>query len=184
MSKRNVFISFHQDDAGEVEEFLSTFKNEFNEVRTLGVQAEDTDIHEAINSDDSEYVMRRIREKYISNTSCTIVLIGQCTWARRYVDWEVAATLKDLQNDPRGGLIAVQLKSADKNGWKRLPSRVEMNIGYDLNDEQYGYARFYGPPQTGLTLRNYVEGAVSRRDSSEPATGSTKNLRKQSASCP
>ena len=61
--------------------------------------------------------MRRIRERKITGTSCTVVLIGKCTWARRYADWEIAATLRNNTNDPRGGLIAVQLPSAQQNDW-------------------------------------------------------------------
>lgn len=184
MVKRNVFISFHQADEGSVDIFVSQYAHLFNDVRTLGVSDADTGIHEAVDSEDFEYVMRRIREKYIAGTSCTIVLIGQCTWARRYVDWEIAATLRNQKNDPRGGLIAVQLPAASKNGWKRLPDRVRKNINWDSNDEQSGYARFYEPPKSGTALQNWVDSAVSRRDTSEPASGSTSNLRKRSAPCP
>lgn len=184
MTQRNVFISFHQGDADEVDNWVSTYARYFNDVRTLGVSDADTGIHDSVDSEDFEYVMRRIREKYISGTSCTIVLIGQCTWARRYVDWEVAATLRNHRNDPRGGLIAVQLPSASMNGWKRLPDRIESNIQWDGSNRQSGYARFLVPPENGGTLQGRVEDAVARRDSLEPASGSTSNLRKRSASCP
>jgi hypothetical protein len=66
------------------------FEGYFNEIRTLGLDEFGDDFAEHINSGDSDYVMRCIREKKIAGTSCTVVLIGKCTWARRYVDWEIA----------------------------------------------------------------------------------------------
>jgi hypothetical protein len=64
----------------------------------------------------------------IAGTSCTVVLIGKCTWARRYVDWEIAATLRNFDDSARGGLIAVQLPSAEAHGWSKLPPGLEMNV--------------------------------------------------------
>jgi len=48
--------------------------------------------------------MQRIRDKYITGTSCTIVLCGpQARW-RKYIDWEIKAAL-----DKEHGLIGVWL---------------------------------------------------------------------------
>ena len=105
MLKRNVFLTYHHDDQAEVEDF--------------------------IDSDNTDYVLRQLREKYTTGTSATIALIGQCTWARKYVNWEVAATLRNNQNDPRGGLLAVQLPSIDGRNDITLPPRVTKNRDYD-----------------------------------------------------
>ncbi len=61
--------------------------------------------------------MSQIRQKAIAGTSCTVVLVGKCTWARRYVDWEIAAGLRNFDDSARGGLIGVQLPSAQQHGW-------------------------------------------------------------------
>jgi len=137
---RNIFLSFHQRDELEATIFCRRFDQYFNQIRTLGTHEFGDDYAEHINSNDSEYVMRQIREKKIAGTSCTIVLIGKCTWARRYIDWEIAATLRNNTDDPRGGLIAVQLPSAQRHGWSRLPDRVSLNItsAYGVDT---GYAR-------------------------------------------
>ena len=42
-----------------------------------------------IDIDNTDYVMRRIRELYLKDSTVTIVLIGKCTWARRSIDWEI-----------------------------------------------------------------------------------------------
>ena len=49
-----------------------------------------------IDSDDDDYVMRRIREEYLSDTTVTLVFIGKETWTRKFVDWELAASLHQV----------------------------------------------------------------------------------------
>ncbi len=179
---RNIFLSFHQRDELEASIFCRRFEQYFNQIRTLGIHEYGEDYAEHINSGDSDYVMRQIREKKIAATSCTVVLIGKCTWARRYVDWEIAATLRNNATDPRGGLIAVQLPSAKQNGWSTLPDRLSLNIG-SVDGTETGYARFYGPAPSDESLAQWVEDAVARRDSMDPAVGSTSNLFLRNRSC-
>lgn len=179
---RRIFLSFHQRDEYEVSVFCKRYEQFFADIRTLGVSNEGDEYAETINSGDSDYVMRKIREDYIAGTSCTIVAIGKCTWARRYIDWEIAATLRNNKNDPRGGLIAVQLPSAAENGWLTLPPRLERNVVRE-EGKDVGYARFYAPPPSDATLAKWVEAAIERRDSMGPVEGSTSDLRVSSSPC-
>ena len=181
---RRIFLSYHHADDLEAEVFCRRYEHLFDEIRRLGIPDEDEEqeLADHVDSEDADYVMRRIREKYIAGTSCTIVLIGKCTWARRYVDWEIAATLRNNDKDPRGGLIAVQLGSAAENGWATLPPRLARNVIRE-NGSDVGYARFYTPPPSDDTLATWVEDAIERRDTMEPAEGSTSDLRVRSSPC-
>jgi hypothetical protein len=179
---RNIFLSFHQDDELEANIWRRRFEGYFNEIRTLGLDDLGDEFAEHINSDDGDYVMRRIREDAIAGTSCTVVLIGKCTWARRYVDWEIAATLRNFNNSQRGGLIGVQLPSAQDHGWASLPPRLVLNINRDDEGDK-GYARFYGPAPSDGTIAGWVDDAVARRDEMDPATGSTANLMVNNRNC-
>jgi hypothetical protein len=181
---RRIFLSYHHQDELEAEVFCRRYEHLFDEIRRLGIPDEDEEqeLADRVDSNDAEYVMRRIREKYIAGTSCTVVLIGKCTWARRYVDWEIAATLRNNKDDPRGGLIAVQLRSAAENGWATLPPRLQRNIIRE-NGADVGYARFYAPPPSDGTLTTWVEEAIKRGDSVEPVEGSTSDLRVRSSPC-
>ena len=87
--KHRCFVSYHKVNSTVVKNFVEEFSDVFT-AKTVGVTDED----DFIDSDDREYVMRRIREKYLSNTTVTIVLIGECTKARKYVDWEIASDCK------------------------------------------------------------------------------------------
>ena len=172
---RNIFLSFHQSDEIEANVWCRRFGDYFNEIRTLGLHEHGDEYAEHIKSGDNDYVMRWIREDKIAGTSCTVVLIGKCTWARRYVDWEIAATLRNFTDSARGGLIGVQLPSAQDHGWATLPPRLALNNTNEGGTET-GYARFYPPAPSNDTIARWVDEAVARRDEMEPAPGSTSDL--------
>jgi hypothetical protein len=179
---RNIFLSFHQSDEIEANVWCRRFGGYFNEIRTLGLHEHGDEYAEHINSGDTDYVMSRIREDQIAGTSCTVVLIGKCTWARRYVDWEIAATLRNFTDSARGGLIGVQLPSAQDHGWTTLPPRLALNIK-DEDGAETGYARFYPPAPSDDSIARWVDDAVVRRDEMEPTTGSTSDLMVNNRTC-
>lgn len=66
--KHKCFISFKMEDEEQ--------KNKISEM--LGKDYfVDKSLKEPINSEDSDYIMRRIREKYLSDSTVTIFLIGK-----------------------------------------------------------------------------------------------------------
>jgi MTH538 TIR-like domain (DUF1863) len=98
-----------------------------------------------IQSDDTEYVMRQIREQYISGTSCTVVLIGARSHERKYLDWEIKATL-----DKGHGLLGIVLPTHTKNyeGKIVVPDRF-------LDNYKTGYATF--EHWNGLTVQRLTQ---------------------------
>ncbi|MGJ8686513.1 MAG: TIR domain-containing protein, partial [Spongiibacteraceae bacterium] len=78
------FLSYNSADKQAVDDFCETFAGSF--IRR-GLKMED----DIIDSTNTDYVMKRIRELYLKDSTVTIVLVGKCTWARRFVDWEVQA---------------------------------------------------------------------------------------------
>ena len=99
-TRHKCFVSYHQDDEDEVIQFIDDYSSVFI-AKVLGVSDDDDFIH----SSNKDYVMRRIRELYLTDSTVTIVLIGKCTWARKYVDWEIASTLRNDSNNKRSGLL-------------------------------------------------------------------------------
>lgn len=116
-AKRKIFISYHHGgDQWYYNEFSRIFSHTYEVVQ-------DSSLDRAIDSDDPEYVMRRIREKNITGTSCTIVLCGAQTPQRKYVDWEIKATL-----DKCHGLIGVNLPDGiSSNRGVVVPDRFNDN---------------------------------------------------------
>lgn len=154
-----VFISYHHDDQDEVEEFIETFDHERKVfiARALGVGME----QDIIDSADTDYVMRRIRELYLKDSTVTIVLIGKCTWARRYIDWEIQASLRHGETVTPNGLFWIVLPSTGKNPIP--PDRLKKNL-IDANSDE-GYARWYWYPKQKETLSNWIEDAFQARNS-------------------
>ena len=123
--KRKIFVSYHH---GGDQSYYDTFSRAFHDTYDV---ITDNSLERQIDSDDVDYVVRRIRENYITGSSCTIILVGASTWGRRYIDWEIRATL-----EKQHGLIGVHLPTlvAGPNGKVTVPGRLHDNIqsGYAL----------------------------------------------------
>lgn len=153
--RHKCFVSFHHADETETKAFLEAFENAFIP-RVLGVTDED----DFIDSDETGYVMDQIREKYLTDSTVTIVLVGKCTWARRYVDWEVYSTLRNDKLNRRSGLMAITLPSASAYAGKKLPPRVNDNVDGDKK-----YARWWKYPTSVSGLQANIETAFLDRTS-------------------
>jgi len=152
-----VFISYHHDDQDEVDEFIKKFDYECGVfiTRSLGIgMAQDI-----IDSSDTDYVMRRIRELYLKDSTATIVLIGKCTWARRYIDWEIQASLRHGATITPNGLLGIKLPSYKNYVY---PNRLNMNL--KQNEEQEDcYARVINYPENSDSLKHRIEDAFNAR---------------------
>lgn len=118
VSKSRVFVSYHH---GADQAYYDAFARHFSATYDVFT---DRSLRNPINSDNTDYVMRRIREDYITGSSCTIVLCGRETRRRKYVDWEIKATL-----DKEHGVIGVLLPTNpfENNAWHK-PDRLQDNI--------------------------------------------------------
>lgn len=145
--KRKVFVSYHH--GGD-----QLYYNEFSRIFSGTLEIfEDTSLERAYNSDDADYVRWAIRQNNITGSSCTIVLCGTQTYERKYVDWEIKATL-----DKQHGLIGVWLPTLPLlgNGTQK-PDRLQDNL-------DSGYAKWLQWGNlTPETLRLIIEAAVSER---------------------
>lgn len=118
-TKRKVFVSYHHGgDRGYYDAFSATFCDKYDVI-------DDNSPERRIDSEDLDYVRRRLCENCITGSSCTIVLVGRDTWGRKYVDWEIDATL-----DKQHGLIGVQLPNALvlQDGTIGVPLRLLDNV--------------------------------------------------------
>lgn len=118
--KRKIFVSYHHDsDQAYYNEFSRFFSDTYEAVQ-------DSSLNRLVDSNNTDYVMQRIRDNHITGTSCTIVLCGPQTRWRKYIDWEIKATL-----DKQHGLLGIQLPNniPDPQGRVHVPDRLCDNIG-------------------------------------------------------
>jgi hypothetical protein len=149
---RKLFVSYHHDNDQWYYDQLEAlcggcdFLTDRSVDRLIGI------------SDDVEYQERRIREEYISGTSATIVLCGRETPWRKFIDWEIFATLyKDH------GLVGVLLPYAQQNasGQYIVPDRLHDNIvsGFAVWKT---WSELNTSANPAATLRQWTEAAAAK----------------------
>lgn len=104
---RKCYISFKTEDS----EYKEKIQNE------LDIDYIDKSLNKAIDSEDEEYIMRKIREDYLSDSTVTIHLIGQKSaenlgWEeQKFIKRELQASLYNGKGNTRNGILGVVLPS-------------------------------------------------------------------------
>jgi len=147
MAKHKVFLSYSKADKDAVDKFSETFGNTF--IRRGMVMEDDL-----IDSTNTDYVMSQIRKRYLKDSTVAIVIVGKCTWSRRFVDWEIQSSLRRF-SDGRlpNGLSAIQLWTS----YKTLPPRLNSNVNS-------GYSKFHQYPTRHIGLWNMIEWPYNQRN--------------------
>jgi hypothetical protein len=168
------FISYHGADIDAVTDFVDDFNDVFIP-RVVGVSDSDH-FRDPVNSTDEEYIKVQIAKKYLSDTTVTILYVGGCTWARKYVDWELSSSLRNDPVNRRNGLLAITPSDRTHN---TLPARFMDNWS---NDDRL-YARYYYYPTSESSLRTYIEDAFQGRTQRANLLNNSRALRKINSAC-
>lgn len=166
--KHKVFLSFHHQDDYYRQKFEQYFSNYLDIFVNKSVKDGDIDPNNK-----TESIRRIIREKYISNTSVTIVLIGQNTWQRKHVDWEIAYSLTTSKINTRSGLLGILLPSyrqiiCPQAIYRKVKNRgiyyTHCNIPPRLYDNvESGYTEIYSYPPSPYELAKWIHEAFERK---------------------
>lgn len=149
-----VFLSYHHADGDAVADFMQRFGQRLGDVYSVGV----SDGDDFVSGCTDDHVLQRIREKYIKDAAVTIVLLGASTWGRRFVDWEIAASIACGPGlNSRLGLLAISLP--DASGVRRLPPRLEACFS---SGDHNAVWRGEPPSSSGELLRWVAQVAASR----------------------
>ncbi len=147
LKPRSIFVSYHHDvDQPYYDRLCQIIAGTYGVVRNNSLDTE-------FDSEDTEYVMRAIRERYIVGTSCTVVLCGRLTRWRKYIDWEIKASL-----DMEHGLLGLKLPNNPmiQNGVHK-PARLQDNI-----DSGYATWVWWEALVDSATLKSHIEAAIAR----------------------
>jgi hypothetical protein len=130
-----------------------------------------------IDSEDVAYIRQTIKHKYLRDSTVTLVAIGACTSARKFVDWEIYSSLR---SDPApNGLLAVGLPSVAGTR-PRLPERLAANLAHD---DEPSYAGYYVPPPSHEDLRAWIENAFNARVIRRDVIKLGESLRQHNSAC-
>lgn len=151
------FIPYDHKDQVEVDKFIRDFDHKGDVLIARAVGRDET-METLIESNNPDYIMRKIREKYMSDSTVTIVFLGRNTWSRKFVDWELAASLRRGPGDRKpNGLLAIL---SPKLTAAILPDRLKDNL-------ETGYAQFHPYPNNREQLFRWIEAAFRSREDPE-----------------
>ena len=173
--RRRVFISHYSGDRTEADAFVERFANQLRIFTpyVLGANAND----DFINSTNTDYVMTQIRERYLLDSTITIVLVGQCTHSRRYIDWEIKSSLRQGNYMPNG-LIGIILPSSGTSEY--LPPRFARNW---TEGHVNCYARYWVYPTSGDTLVEWIDDAFTARTARNNLIDNPQDMMRYNARC-
>lgn len=158
MSKHKIFISYHHSNDQDYKEELESIYCEWLD-NCISRSVQDMDIDDNL---PDEKIREIIRDNYLKNSTVTVVLVGQETWKRKHVDWEIYSSLYDGSKNKRSGLIGVLLPSYpdlinNKYNPYTIPQRLYDNI-------QTGYAKIYSWDDFLINCEDYIDEAYKRKN--------------------
>ena len=152
-TKHKVFISYyHKEDQYYKKRFDELFGHLF-----ISKSVEPGDI----DKDTSDaYIKQLIQKDFISDASVLIVLVGNKTYCRKHVDWEISAALNKKVGGYSGliGLCLPGHSACGKQNYKSddVPARLVDNLKSD-------YAGLYDWTTDESTIKQRVEQAFKDR---------------------
>lgn len=139
------FISYHHVNDQKRADYLKTqYGNDIFIDRSLGQPFPD------YMSD--EEILAKIRQDYLKDSTVTVVLVGSETYKRKWVDWEIYASLRPYGERTRNGLLGIRLPGATT-----LPARLQDNV-------DSGYAVLMDWENISWQLESKIDEAFKNRE--------------------
>lgn len=155
--RRKVFVSFHSEDEKYKDKFVNMLEG-----RIVDRSVRDGDIDKKLKVAE---IRRKIRDDFIAGATVTAVLVGCCTWQRKYVDWEIGASLTDTRHNDRCGLLGILLPThpyynkIDNINYRLVPPRLTCNVE---GKDPFAYIHNWTKDETKLA--QWINQAFRRRD--------------------
>lgn len=135
VDKHKVFISYYHKEDQKYARHLQKF---------YGGSMINKSLNDDIGFLSKEAILTKIRREHLRNSTVTVVLVGKHTYGRRWVDWEIYASLRPYGGRTRNGLVGVYLPRYSKNEF-RLTDNIEsgyaVKINWDDLELRNGFAR-------------------------------------------
>jgi hypothetical protein len=173
-TRHKCFVSYHSDDVVQAAEFVESFQEVFIP-RAVGVEENDGSI---IDSENPDYIRDVIRRDYLANSTVTIVLVGRCTWARKFIDWEIYAGLRDTSTATHNGLLGILLPT---DPLPKAPARLSDNV--PLLSGETAYGRYKAYPANREILRGWIQDAFNARSERKDLIDNSRALRQRNGDC-
>ena len=156
--RHRVFVSYyHSEDQRYRELFEDMFSDYYDIMVSNSVQLGDIDPNLK-----TETIRQIIREKYLGDSTVTVVLVGAHTWQRKFVDWEIGSSIRETQNSTRSGLLGILLPTypgyvTNTYNPHTIPPRLHKNIVCD-------FATIHRWSDNPDQVQSWIHEAFLRRD--------------------
>ena len=173
--RHKVFVSFYDEDRRYRRKFVEMMGDSIVD-KSVGYG----DIDDTVSIDT---ILRNIREDFISDATVTVVLIGPCTWQRKYVDWEIGSSLRHTVMNPRCGLLGILLPNHLDHGKRtRNPHRIPPRLADNLRGTD-PFASIYDWSGRPSVIQSWVHEAFNKRKIIFPDNGRRLFGRNRSGNC-
>lgn len=155
--RHKVFVSFHHKD----EKYKNLFCAKLgSDIVDKSVKDGDFDIKLK-----TDTVRQKIRDEFIADASVLVVLVGQCTWQRKHVDWEIGSSLRDTKHNKRCGLVGVLLPTHFDFGHNQYrPNLIPRRLADNCEPENAIGAIYDWPnPWNVNRVREWIQIAFERK---------------------
>ena len=171
-NRHKVFVSFHHRDQKYKESFVSLMKGYMVD---MSVDTGDINPNNKVDT-----IRSTVRDKFLRDTSVTVVLIGKDTWRRKHVDWEIAGSIRQTQYNSRTGLLGILLPTYpvpknEKYNKCTIPPRLYDNV-------KCGFATIHSWSEYPQTVQKWIHNAFNKRKSVQPDNSYVHFARNRSAS--
>jgi len=128
VSKRHkVFISYHHD---EDQEYADRLRKYYGSSKAII----DKSMRRDLGHLQPETIMNKIRREHLLDSTVTVVLIGKHTWGRKWVDWEIGASIRPYKERTINGLVGLWLPDHSTKEF-RMTDNLESGYAVDLSWE-------------------------------------------------
>lgn len=162
INRHKVFVSYHHHGDQEYrDKFERLFAQYYDIMISKSVQLGDIDPNLK-----TETIRQKIRDEYLRDSTVTVVLIGQDTWQRKHVDWEIASSIRQTKYNPRSGLLGILLPTHQDYGQtdytpSLIPPRLYDNV-------ECNFAKIYDWSDNASDVESWIDKAFNVRNTSEP----------------
>ena len=132
-----VFVSHHHDNDQWYKEANWYRFGEQNQI-FIDQSVDTGDISDGLSD---EYIRELIRDKYLRDSTVTIVLVGTETRRRKHVDWEIYSSMYDGTINKKSGIFAIELPTASgefgfSSAWTARKGSLSRHHVMDINHHQ------------------------------------------------
>ncbi len=167
-NRHRVFVSYYH---AEDQNYRERFELLFSDIHDIMV-SESVEIGDIDPNLNTETIRQKIRDEYLRDSTVTVVLVGEHTWQRKFVDWEIGSSIRQTQYNSRSGLLGIILPTYPRPPGKpthyypnTIPPRLYDNI-------QCGYAKIYDWSDNPDTVQSWIHEAFKRRNENPPPDNS------------